>query len=219
MTSYDVVSALVRRWWFFLAVLGAGVVALGLVVLRPPVYWATYDLNLVAPDRSGEVYSRENPPAGVTPVAGVLEILLSGNHPGPRAATQLVPIFGLEHQYGFEVRAKDKGLQWSRDYVAALTVQIAEPTREDVLTRADALARQAREALMTLQNDRAVPQESRLVLDEPQAIQVLEIAPSRMRAAAVGMLLALGLSIVSTVLLDRRLLRRQRREHPVAATA
>ena len=219
MTSYDVVSALLRRWWFLLAVFAAAVVAVGMVLVRPPIYWASYDLNLVAPDGSGEVYSRENPPAGVTPVAGVLEILLSGNHPGPGAATQEVPIFGLEHRYGVDVRAKDKGLQWSRDYVAALTVQISEPTREAVLARADSLAGQAREALVTVQDDHAVPMDSRLVLDAPQAIQVVEIQPSRMRAAAAGAVLALGASIVSTILLDRRLLRRQRRRHPVATAA
>ncbi len=217
MTSYDLVLALVRRWWFLLGSLAATVLVAGVSVQGPALYWTTYDLNLVAPDRSGEVYSRQNAPSGVTPVAGVLEILLAGNHPGPGAATQQVPIFGLDERYGVDVKAKDKGLQWSRDYVAALTVQISEPSRQEVLARAVELAGQAHEALETVQDDQAVPQGARLTLDEPQAIQVLEIAPSRIRAAAGGMFLGVGVSIVLTVLLDRWLLRRRSRR--LGATA
>lgn len=210
MTSYDVAVALVRRWWFLLPALAATVLIVLTSVRTPPIYWTTYDLNLVAPDRSGEVYSRQNAPAGVIPVAGVLEILLAGNHPGPGAATQQVPIFGLGTTYGVDVRAKDKGLQWSRDYVAALTVQVSEPSRQQVLQRVEALARQAHEALQTAQDYQSVPQRARLQLDEPQAIQVVEIGPSRIRAAAGGLLLGIGSSVLLTVLLDRLLVRRRR---------
>lgn len=208
MTSYDVALVLFRRWWFLLAALAATVLIVLTSVRGPAIYWTTYDLNLVAPDRSGEVYSRQTAPAGVTPVAGVLEILLAGNHPGPGAATQQVPIFGLDHAYGVDVRAKDKGLQWSRDYVAALTVQISEPSREQVLSHVDELAQRAQDALRTVQDDQAVPQRARLRLDEPQAIQVVEIGPSKIRAAAGGMILGVGCSIVLTILLDRLLVRR-----------
>ena len=211
MTSYDVALALGRRWWF----LAAALAATGFVVLSavrgPVIYWTTYDLNLVAPDRSGEVYSRQHPPAGVTPVAGVLEILLAGNHLAPGAATQQVPIFGLRQTYGVDVRAKDKGLQWSRDYVAALTVQISEPSREQVLSRADELALLAHRTLREAQDDRSVPPAARLRLEEPPAIQVTEIGPSKVRAAAGGMVLAVALSLVSTVLLDRLLAYRRSR--------
>ena len=216
MTSYGVVSALVRRWWVLLAALAATAVVVGLLVQRPALDWTSYDLNLVAPDRSGEVYSREDAPSGVIPVAGVLEILLAGNHPGPGAATQQVPIFGLDHHYGVDIRAKDKGLQWSRDYVAALTVQIAEPSREQVLARVEELAQQAHAALRTVQDEHGVPEAQRLTLDEPQAIQVLEIGPSRIRSAAAGLAVGTGASVVLTVLADRLLLRRRRRRAAAA---
>ena len=108
------VLALFRRWWFLLAALGASALVVWTSIQGPATYWTSDDLNLVAPDRSGEVYSRQDAPAGVIPVAGVLEILLAGTTPGPGAATQQVPIFGLDHRYGVDIRAKDKGLQWSR---------------------------------------------------------------------------------------------------------
>jgi hypothetical protein len=217
VTSYDVVLALFRRWWILLPSLAVSALVVWTSIQAPAIYWTSYDLNLVAPDRSGQVYSRQDAPAGVIPVAGVLEILLAGNHPGPGAATQQVPIFGLDHRFGFDVRAKDKGLQWSRDYVAALTVQISEPTRAEVLARADELEQQAREALRTVQDDQDVPQDFRLSLDEPQAIQVLEIGPSKIRAAFGGMVLGVAGSIMLTILLDRLLVRRHARRLRVRA--
>ncbi len=216
MTSYDVIRALLRRWWF----LGTGL-ALTLIVVAAiftrstPIYWTTYDLNLVAPDRSGEVYSRVNAPSGVTPVAGVLEVLLAGNDTGPSAATQQVPIFALSHQFGVDVRAKDKGLQWSRDYVAALVVQIAQPSRAEVEAQVDVLGRRAAEALSEIQDQQSVPAEARLTLEEPGVVQIIEIAPSRIRAVAGALLLGLGVSLVLTVLLDRRLIARRRRPRTV----
>lgn len=211
MTSYDVVRALLRRWWILLAGVAATFALVGLYLPGPAIYWATYDLNLVAPDRAGESYSRADAPSGVIPVAGVLEILLAGNHSKAGAATQQVPIFGLDDRPGYTVQAKDKGLQWSRDYVAALTVQIAEPSRDQVLSRVADLAGRAHAALETVQDEQGVSQRTRLTLEEPSAIEIVEIAPSRIRATAAGLGLGLGLSIVLTVALDRLLARRTRR--------
>ncbi len=211
MTSYDVAQALARRWW----VLALGLVATFSFALThapyPTIYWARYDLHLVAPDRSGEVYSRTTAPSGVTPVAGVLEVMLDGNRAGPQAATQSVPIFGLRYRTGVEVQAKDKGFQWSRDYVAALAVQIAEPTREAVMARAADLAVEARAALRDIQDREGVPRPTRVVLEEPSAIDVTEIYPARTRAMAGAIILGSGLSVVITVVLDRWLMRRRRR--------
>ncbi|MDN5746802.1 MAG: hypothetical protein L0H31_17050 [Nocardioidaceae bacterium] len=210
MTSYDIAVALLRRWWL----LAIGVVLTGtlatLISQSPPIYWTTYDMNLVAPDRSGAAYSRTPAPYGVTPVAGVLEVLLAGNHDAAAAATQEVPIFGLDHEFGFDVRAKDKGLQWSRDYVAALTVQISAPSREAVLSQVEGLGQRAQAELRTLQDDQEVPPEARLTLEEPEAVDIVKISPSYIRAVAGTVVLGLGSSVVATITLDRWLLARRR---------
>lgn len=210
MTSYDVAMALLRRWWALTMgiVLTFGLAALG--AQSAPMYWTTYDMNLVAPDRSGAAYSRAAAPYGVTAVAGVLEVLLAGNPTGAVAATQEVPIFGLDHEYGFDVLAKDKGLQWSRDYVAALTVQISGPSREAVLTQSEVLDRRALTGLRDIQDDRKVPAQERLTLEVPEAVEILEIKPSHPRALVGTVVLGLGLSVCFTVLIDGALTARRR---------
>lgn len=205
MTSYDVVVALLRRWWVLLIALALTFGTSAVLASGAPIYWTSYDLNLVAPDRSGAAYSRTAAPYGVTPMAGVLEILLGGNHTTAAAATQQVPIFGLEHDYGFDVRAKDKGLQWSRDYVAALTIQISGPSPEAVRAQADRLGNRAQTALRTIQDDRRIPARARLTLEEPVGVDVVEIRPSYIRAAAGALVLGICVSVLLTVAVDRRL--------------
>lgn len=209
MTTYEVTQALLRRWWVVTTGLGLTLFFVLTSVPATPIYWARYDLNLVAPDRSGEVYSRTSAPEGVTPVAGVLEVILGGNHAEPRAATQAAPIFGLRPRTGVEVSAKDKGFQWSRDYAAALAVQIAEPSRAEVLSNAESLARRARWALKSIQDQQGVAQSARLTLEEPDVIEIVEIYPARTRAMAGALLLGTCLSLVLAVLLDRLLARRR----------
>ena len=91
MTAYDVARAMVRRWWVLVMALGATAVFALSFAPSSPVYWARYNLNLVAPDSSGAVYSRTSAPSGVTPMAGILVAMLGGNHPEPQAATQSAP--------------------------------------------------------------------------------------------------------------------------------
>lgn len=210
MTPYEVAQALLRRWWAVVA--GLAITGTFAVTYSPhePVFWARYDLQLVAPDQSGEVYSRTAAPTGVTPVAGVLEVLLGGNHAAPQPATQAAPIFGLRPITGVQVQAKDKGYQWSRDYVAALDVQIAEPTREEVLAQAASLARNARSALSSIQDREGVRHRTRVTLEEPSAIEITEVYPARTRAMAGIVVLGSALTIVLAVALDQWLLRRRR---------
>lgn len=210
MTSYDVAVALLRRWWVLVIgiALTCGVVALG--ARSAPIYWTSYDLNLVAPDRSGAAYSRAAAPYGVTAVAGVLEVILAGNPTGKAPATQQVPIFGLEHKSGFDVEAKDKGLQWSRDYVAALTVQISAPSSDAVLAQVDEIGARAENGLSEIQDDQEVPTKQRLTLEKPEAVEILEIKPSYIRAFVGAVVLGLGASVCLTVVIDRRLTARRR---------
>lgn len=209
MTSYDVLQAVLRRWWVMLVVLGATVVVAS-AFKASPVYWARYDLNLVAPDRSGEVYSRTTAPTGVTAMAGILEVMLSGNHAEPQAAQQTAPLFGLRDHRGLQVLAKDKGFQWSRDYVAALSVQIAEPSAAEVDAQATALAERARTTLAAFQDQQGVPTASRITLEEPSAIEVVELYPARTRASVGAILLGTSLAVALSVGVDRWLLRRGR---------
>jgi hypothetical protein len=181
----------------------------------PPVYWAHYDLNLVAPDRSGEVYSRTSAPAGVTPMAGVLAVMLGGNHGEPRAATQSAPIFGLRDRVGVQVLAKDKGFQWSRDYVAALSIQIAEPSAAAVGEQAAALAKRVRATLTAVQDQQGVARPTRITMEEPAAIDIVEVFPARTRAVAGALVLGTAGSMVLTVAVDRWLLRRHRARVPI----
>lgn len=213
MTSDDVAQALVRRWWVLLLALAATAVVLRGLAPAPAVYWARYDLNLVAPDRSGESYSRISAPPSVASLAGVLEVLLGGNDRGPQAATQSVPIFGLHNRTGVQVLAKDQGRQWSRDYVAALAVQIAEPTPEAVERQVETLADRARATLAEIQDEHGVPRAGQVTLEEPSAIETVRVYPAGTRALVGGVLLGVGLSLVLTVTVDR-LLRRRRRGVP-----
>lgn len=214
MTSYDVAQAMVRRWWVLLTATGATVLFALSYAPSPPTYWGRYDLNLVAPDRSGEVYSRTSAPVGVTPMAGVLEMMLSGNHTEPKAATQSAPIFGLRDRTGVEVLAKDNGFQWSRDYVAALSVQIAEPSAAEVDEQAAELARRARAALTTVQDQEGVARATRITLEVPSAIEVVEVSPARTRSVLGALTLGTTFSIWLTVLVDRRLSPRRRPRPP-----
>ena len=209
MTSYDVGQAVLRRWWVLFVVMGATAL-IASTFSAAPVYWARYDLNLVAPDRSGEVYSRTSAPTGVTALAGILEVMLSGNHPEPQAAQQSAPIFGLRNRVGVQVLAKDKGFQWSRDYVAALSVQIAEPSDAQVNAEATALAERARATLATFQDQQGVPTDSRVTLEEPSALEVVETYPARTRATAAAVLLGGSLAVALAVGVDRWLLLRRR---------
>jgi hypothetical protein len=218
MTSYDVAQAVARRWWLLLLALGVTVVGAAAFAPSSPTYWARYDLSLVAPDRSGAVYSRTSAPEGVTPVAGVLEVLLEGNSAEPAAATQSAPIFGLRNRTGVQVLAKDKGFQWSRDYVAALSIQIAEPTSAAVSQEAAALARRVRAALTTVQDQQDVPRATRVTLEEPSAIEVVPVYPARTRALVGAVALGGAASLVLTVAVDRWLLRRHRARVPVGRT-
>jgi hypothetical protein len=210
MTSDDVAQAVLRRWWVLLIALGVTVLLMRALAPAPPVYWARYDLNLVAPDRSGEVYSRISAPPSVTALAGVLEVLLGGNDMGPQAATQTVPIFGLHNRTGVQVLAKDRGFQWSRDYVAALAVQIAAPTADEVDRQAAALLDRARATLATVQDQYGVPRASQVTLEEPSAIEIVRVYPAGTRAMVGLALLGVGLSLILTVTVDRLLLRRRR---------
>ena len=210
MTAYDVAQAMVRRWWVLVMALVATAVFALSFAPSSPVYWARYNLNLVAPDRSGAVYSRTSAPSGVTPMAGILVAMLGGNHPEPQAATQSAPIFGLRDRTGVEVLARDKGSQWSRDYVAALQVQIAEPSTAEVNAQAASLAKRARAALTEIQDQQGVARATRITLEEPSAIEVVEVFPARTRAIAGAVILGTALSLVLTVTVDRWLLRRSR---------
>lgn len=212
MTSYEVARALLRRWW---VVVGGLVVTVAFVSTHAPaapLYWARYDLFLVAPDQSGEVYSRTAPPASVTSLATLLEVLLDGNKPAPRAASQDVPVFGLSARPGVEVQAKDTGFQWNRDYSAALAVQIAMPSSNEVRREASVLAREARLNLKQIQDQQGVSRKQRVTVEEPSAIDVTKVTPAPTRAAAGALILGSALTVLLAVRIDRLILTRRRRD-------
>lgn len=208
MTSYNVAQAVFRRWWVLLSALATTVLLALALTSSAPLYWARYDLNLVAPDRSGGVYSRTSAPSGVIPVAGVLQVLVGGNHPEPKAATDHPPIFGLRDRTGVQVVAKDNGSQWSPGYVGALSVQIAELSTAEVNEQAASFDARVAAALKQVQDRQGVPRVARITVEAPGVIEVVEVSPAKTRARVGVMVLGAALSLVATIRVDRWLIRR-----------
>lgn len=211
MTIWDVLSAMVRRW--FIVILGVALTAAACywADTRPGVYSSVNLLTLYPP------ISKTNPnPLSVTSrsvvdLAGVLATTLSAGD-RLRFSSQDVPLSGTGTLDGYSVRQHDNGWQWSPQFDRPeIVLRVTGPTPEAVAARMATLTEEAQQVLTDLQDAQNVKKRNRVTMsadtDNPRIIYE---HPSGTRSLlAVGLLG--GLLTLQAVLLVDWLARRR---HP-----
>lgn len=210
MTSRDLLSAALRRWYVMFV--GAAV-SLGFVYVtthQPTVYWSQFNVVLLGPRIEEFPNYLEDPRYTLYPIVGLVVDDVNGGRPGMVTASTETNMVGQGITDGVQVRVPNLGTQWRTDLTAShLDVQVAAPTPQEVTLRTESALDQVAAALKARQDElgiaRAMQVTSVAATDDPT---IYAIGGSRLRAAAASGLSGAATTLVLVYWLERRRSRR-----------
>lgn len=217
MTTYDVLAAVIRRWYVFaLCVVLAAGVAYGLKG-RPGVYMIDVEVYLIAPPDPTAVGGGQSnigdSANSLISLAGLVERTVNADVEYEEPVSPDVTIVGLGFRSGTLVTLPNAGGQWNYSFTRpVLKVQSAGSSPEEVERLFAAALTEIHDTLDRLQDEDNIPPDSRVttrLVPEQPAVAYLTGYPTR--AAAMAVILGGALSVLACVLVDRLLARVRRR--------
>lgn len=212
MATYDVLRALVRRWYVLAPCLALTLVGAWLIHERPGVYMVDTTVYFVAP-ADARTSGLADTSAGLISLAGGVERTVNAGSDAPEPVSPEVSIADTGVRSGYRVSLPNAGGQFVVDFDRpALQVQaVGEEPGE-----AARLFRQAEDLVLTtldqIQAADGINQDgrvtARLVPDKPDPVY---LGGSPARALVVAGVLGAALSVAVTLIVDHLLTRRSRR--------
>lgn len=211
MTSRDLIVAGLRRWY---VVLVGAVVSLGCVYVathQPPVYWTQFNVLLLGPQDPEFPNYLEDPRFTLYPLAGVVVDDVNGGERGMMTASTDTNMVGQGISDGVQVRVPNLGTQWRRDMSAShIDVQVAAPTQEEVVRRAERTLDEVAAALQTRQDELGIVAGMRVTsVPATKAPPVYQIGGNRLRAAAATGMSGAAVTFFLVYALERQRARRR----------
>jgi uncharacterized membrane protein len=213
MTSRELLSLVLRRWYLMLVGAVVSVAVLHGVVQRPGVYWTGFNVVVLAPTEAFYPNKLENPHYEMSPVAGVLVREWNGAHPPLLTASSDTSLYGEGRRSGVQVRMVNQGSQWRPLFpVPVIDIQVVGARPEVVAAEARRVRTEVEELLRRRQDAGLVPDTARMVtITSPPQPTVTYHAGSRVRSAgATGLLGAVGTTVAVYWLERLRAWRRRR---------
>jgi hypothetical protein len=222
VTVWDLLAVAARRW--VVLVVGALVTA-GLVLqvwTIPGVYHQEVNVLFLMPDRPQDTNRLTSVSDSLISFAGVVERVMNADARGSRVVSEEVNLATTGVRAGYSVRLPNAGGQWANNFNRpVLKIQATGPTPEAVrATVADVVSRINGE-IDRLQDEAGVTAENRVATRlSPVQPNMSFSKGSRPRAAAMTVLIGIGVTLGAAVLLDgplARLAERRRRRRTVEA--
>ena len=205
MTTLRLLALMLRRWYLVLAGAAITVAFMAATTNPPGVYWAQFNIVLLAPTFEEFPNKLEDPPYALTPLAGVIVAEYNGTNPPLLTASSDTTIFGMGESEGVMVRMPNRGTQWQTVYTSPdIDVQVAGSSPKQVAVQMQQVTSELREILSRVQESIGVPPSASATLTASSADPtIVHVSGSRTRALGVICLLGVILTILSIYWLDR----------------
>jgi hypothetical protein len=202
---------LIRRQ-FIAMIAGLALTGLALFYVHGihPIYYAQVNYQLLAP--SGEwwinVYQDVTP--SLISTAGVLSRTVT-DHRRAQPVSQSVTLLGQGINHGYSVRLPNFGGQWALNFTRpVLNVEVSAGSEEEARQDLNALLKRMDDNLLQMQSHYGAPRRVLITSQlSPRDPQIYRTTGSSSRALGMTMIIGVGLTIVGSVLLDRRRARRR----------
>jgi hypothetical protein len=205
MTSRELLSLVLRRWYLVLLGAAISIGALYLVTHRPGVYWSQISVLLLAPVHKFYPNNLENPHDALAPVAGLLVVDWNGVDRPPLMATGDTTLFGEGQRQGIEVRVPNEGSQWQPAYLTPnIDVQVVDSNPEIVAQQARRVSAELDGLLEARQDALGILPGQRLTtMVSPSDPTILYVSGSQTRAAAATGLVGATLTTLAIYWIER----------------
>lgn len=204
MSIWDVLQALVRRWYIVLLALAVALGASYAVKQRPGVYWSRAEVTFLAPSSTANPNALTTTSSDLVAAASIVAKHINGNLAWNKLSDPAATILGEGVYDGWAVRVPDYGGQWSRYYARqVLDVQVSGPSETVVRQRQTVLLARIVTELSDMQQGVALGDRitTTVVPDPPN---VYYFAGSRTRSVAMIWVLAAAAAIAGVIELERR---------------
>lgn len=204
MSIWDVLQALVRRWYVVLVALVLAVGASYAVKEKPGVYWSRAEVTFLAPSSQYYPNSLTTTSSDLVVTASLVAKHINGNLTWNKVSDPAATIIGEGDYDGWAVRLPDYGGQWTRYYARqVLDVQVSGPTEADVRQRQAELLARVDAELAALQEGVATKDlvTTTVVPDPPN---VFYFPGSKVRSVGMIWLLMGAAAVTGVVELERR---------------
>ncbi|WP_375422887.1 hypothetical protein [uncultured Friedmanniella sp.] len=207
MTARDLLRILGRRWYLVLVGMLLTALAVHGAANRPGVYWARFDLVLLAPVEDYHLNKIEDPPYQLAPLAAVLVTDWNGSQTPLLTASPDTTLFSLGVRDGVQVRLPNQGSQFRPLFTAAtVDVQVVGSSPEEVANRTSATRERLTRTLQRRQDMFGVSTRERVTaITSPTAPDVQYVSASRTRASASTAAVGIALTVFSVWVMDRAL--------------
>lgn len=217
MTIWELLRALVRRWYVCLL---AGALALGgtyVVRQQDGVYWTRAEVTFLAPTSEINPNVLRVTSSDLIIAAAVVAKRINGNLVWNKLADPATTLVGQGVRDGWSVRLPDYGGQWSRVYSRqVLDVQVTGPTEQAVRDRlADLFAQIDGELALLQEGSRSSDLITTMVV--PQTPAVYHVTGRPMRAVVMIWVLCGGAALAVVGIWESRVRRPARRVSRSAA--
>ncbi|WP_310527816.1 hypothetical protein [Nocardioides sp.] len=205
MTSRDLITAMLRRWYVMVVGAALSVGALYVSINQPPVYWTQYNVLLVGPAGAEGTDVLDDPVYALPPLVGVLATELNHGHPPMLTGDVDATMVGQGRLDGVQFRAPNLGTQWRPIFSANyLDVQVAGRTPDEVSAAAASATRDVVSRLEAEQDNLGIPTElrARAVPSSPDPT-IYAVTGSRARTAGATGLLGASITVVLVYWLEK----------------
>lgn len=212
MTSVDVMTVLVRRWYLVLAGLALTAGAMFSIHSSPGVYSTQADVLFLAPRSAKNPNPIEDGSESLIATTGLVARIVSHGKADPPTASSGVTLLGQGIRQGYSVRLPNSGGQWANNFDRpVLDIQVTGPSSQWVRSTLDARIAQINRVLFDLQAaDGVEPQSFITTSSTPELATVAHSNGQPKRAMAATLLLGTALTGFAAVGFDRIALRRRR---------
>lgn len=220
MTTWQAVMAILRRWPIAMAGVIATLAAAAVLMGRPGVYESSAEIYLIPPPNTATTSIGGQDSATIA-MAGLLEREINAfNEAKPVSAD--VTLADMDLRDSALLQLPNSGGQWDYNFTQPLLkISTTAPSAGAAASKRDALRDQLVATLNTLQAKNGVAPSRRITTRQVPADPPVTYADGRPEiAAAVLVLLGVGLTVTGCVPLDRLLTERDRkRSHPLHVAA
>jgi hypothetical protein len=213
MTSRELFSVVLRRWYFMLLGAMISMAACYVTMHRPGVYWTHFYVVILAPTHEYYVNNLEDPHDRLAPMAGLVATDWNGAHHPLLVGSGDTTLYGEGQRRGVQVRMPNQGSQWRPLYFTPnIDVQIVDSDPEAVAREVRRVSSELDGLLQKRQDALQVqPRQRMSTMISPASPTVEYVAGSRSRAALATGLAGAAMTTITVYWIDRGLTSRSAR--------